>query len=195
MPKSRTQALTAPPPFPCPSCAAAGAVLIPIGVSGEPCNLEREGASSWHCSASCGFAVERRTESGEERCPGDGAPLTFDPSIVGETVGNLRLRGWNRCDHCGGVWLTRRGVPDSGGRGDGRWRLAAGGRSLDAGGVRLRAEKGAADLATLMARISRMPAFESALERIASGELDADAMRQLAADALSIADGVEEIDA
>jgi len=196
-------------PFPCPS--GCGGVLGAANELGQLVDTDKEGASLWICvggaAAACGFSVDadRDDGTGEERCPSDGAPLRFMPELVGDTCGGLTLRGWNQCDHCGGVWLTRKGVPWSGGRADGRWRLAAGGRSLDAGQHRLRVDhknkvrKAQGDerdeIVTLMARISRMPAFEAALEKIANGELDADAMRKLAAEALSIGDGADEIDA
>lgn len=177
--------------YPC-SC---GGALVARGSDGQEIDLDREGASLWVCSLGCGVRFDARAGDDRERarCPADGAPLTFDPTIVGMTVGGLRLRGWLRCDHCGTAWITRRGVPDAGGGSDGRWRVAAGGRSLDAGGLRLRVDgKGAKDdVVTLMARIARMPAFEAALERIASGELDAAAAAELAREALAVGDTVE----
>ena len=200
-------------PFPCPS--GCGGTLAAANEHGELVDTDKEGASRWicvtaagHCSggcrlcAGCGFSIDAgEGATGDERCPADGAPLTFMPDLVGDTCGGLTLRGWNKCEHCGGIWLTRRGIPHAGGRSDGRWRLASGGRSLDVGGMRLRvdgrgtgATKSGSETISLMARISRMPVFEAALERIANGELDADAMRALAADALSIGDGAEEIE-
>lgn len=187
------------PPVDCTTTGCAG-VLVPVDDRGNLVDLEREDAFAWRCSRGggpgCGIVYAARGETSErERCPNDGAPLRFDSSIVGMTVGGLRLRGWLHCDHCAASWVTRRGVPDAGGgTSDGRWRVATGGASLDAGGVRLRAESKSApreDVIALMAQISRMPAFESALERIASGELDAAAARALAAQALAIGDNVD----
>lgn len=180
-------------PVACTTTGCAG-VLVAVDDRGNLVNLEREDAFAWRCSRGggpgCGVIYSARGETTErERCPNDGARLRFDPTIVGTTVGGLRLRGWMHCDHCSASWVTRRGVPDTGGgTSDGRWRVANGGRSLDAGGIRLRAEgKPEADeLVTLMGRISRVPAFEAALERIASGELDAAAARAIALEALAI---------
>lgn len=192
---SASAGLTRPPvdPFACTTTGCAG-VLVPIDSRGNLVNLERDDAHAWRCSRGggpgCGVIYSARGETEErERCPNDGAPLRFDPTIAGQTVGGLRLRGWMHCDHCAASWVTRRGVPDAGGgTSDGRWRIANGGASLDAGGVRLRAEGKTAreDVVTLMGRISRMPAFEAALERIASGELDAAAARAIALEALAI---------
>lgn len=162
---------------------------------GEPIDMEREGAFQWACTTGCGFVVlEENKETGEERCPSDGAPVRFDISIAGPTVGGLFLRGWNVCDHCGGIWLTRKATPGEGGASDGVWKLAKSGRSLDAGPFRLRVEGKSDDTVTLMARIARMPAFESALEKIAAGGLDADAMRQLALEALSMGDNIDQVE-
>jgi hypothetical protein len=173
-PKS-TPAITRPAiaPYPC----GCGGVLVPIDAHGLIVNLERDDATAWRCcspggGAGCGTVIAARGELERERCPNDGAPLRFDSSIVGQTVGGLRLRGWMHCDHCGASWVTRRGVPDAGGgTSDGRWRVANGGASLDAGGIRLRAEgRGNRDeVVTTMARIARMPVLEAALEELASG--------------------------
>lgn len=188
-------------PCPCETPGCAG-TLIPIGERGEPISLEYEEADKWRCSRGggpgCGFAVDARDENGSRvGCPDCGGRLVFDNTVVGTTCGGLRLRGWEKCQHCGGCWVSRRGVPDAGGGTDGRWRLAAGGRSLDAGGLRVRAEGKGGDVPQLMARLSRMPAFEAALELLASGkgvESLEHAMR-IAADALAIGDGADEVEA
>ncbi len=171
------------PPAPCeiPGCAG---VLVPRDDAGELVDH---------------FDDDRNAV----RCPADGSIVTFNPELVGTTCGGLQLVGWNVCAHCGGIWVTRRGKPHTGGHG-GRWKLSAGGRSLDVGGMRIRPEAGAkgsaAEVVTLMARISRMPAFEAALEKIAScvaapGDAQAVELIELARVALSIGDGAEEIDA
>lgn len=186
-------------PYPCSTTGCAG-VLVPRNAHGDPIDLEREGAAKWTCSRGggpgCGFAVDARDDDNvRTRCPADGAPTTFDPELVGDTCGGLTLRGWDRCGHCGGIWVSRRGVPWRGGvGGDGRWRIASSGRSLDADGTRLRAEGRKTDgVATLMARIARLPAFEIALEQIASGKLDGAAAALLAADALALGEQIEDL--
>lgn len=111
-------------------------------------------------------AIEERDADGERtHCPTCGEELLFDPTVEGETVGGLMLAGWLVCQGfgCDGVWLTRRGVPSE------RFRLAKGGRSLDAGGTRLRAEGGGPHVERLMSRIARLPDLERALRQIAGG--------------------------
>lgn len=100
----------------------------------------------------------------EGLCPNDDTPCVFDPDLVGETVGGLMRTGWNRCPKCGGIWLAKQGR-----EGGGPWKLTNSGRSLEADGVRLRAEKkGAADrVPELMRRIARLPELERALREIA----------------------------
>lgn len=201
-------------PFPCHTKDCPG-VLAPRGRRGQEIDLDREGAAMWVCArrdgSSCGYQVDARGTDeyganfegpldptvGAPRCPSDGAPLVFDTTKVGTTVGGLRLRGWNYCAHCNTYWLSRKGVPDRGGAtADGRWKIANGGRSLDVGGHRLRAEKngGAENVKQLIARISRMPAFEDALEKIAAGTLDGEAMRKVAQDALAIGEQIEGLE-
>lgn len=103
---------------------------------------------------------------------GCGGAYAFDPLLEGETVGGNRLIGWLVCDRCGGTCITRRAVAG------GAWRLATSGRSIDAGGIRLRAEGG--DAAAIMARIARLPDLEAALRRIARGEADPAALARAA---------------
>lgn len=180
-------------------------ILIPIGEKGEPISLEYEDASKWRCSvnggAGCGFAVDARDANGElVRCGECGGGLTFDPDKIGETVGGLRLKGWKVCSHCGMFWLSRRGIPThevSDGTA-GTWKIAHGCRSLDVGGLRVRTDGKALpqQVKQLIARISRVPAFEAALERLASGfgVESLDHAIQIARDALAIADNVEQVD-
>lgn len=199
-----------PKPFPCPACTRPGQIpnsivallapklgarLVPVDANDRQVNLDKEGATVWRCSDRCGFAVADELPNGDERCPADGAPVAFDPTLTGKTCGGLSLRGWNVCAHCGGIWLSGKASPHIGGTGtDGRWALARGGRSLDVGGVRLRAEGKGTNVPTLMTRISRLPAIEVALEQIAWGTLTAEAAREIAKRALSIGNAVEEID-
>lgn len=106
------------------------------------------------------------------------------------------------------MWITHKAIPHvEGGNTDGSWKLSAGGRSLDAGSYRLRVSVTVSscptpsslrsrrlDVPCSMARIARMPTFEIALEKIAAGELDADAMRKLALEALSIGDNLGSVE-
>ncbi|HEX7095678.1 MAG TPA: hypothetical protein VF183_07330 [Acidimicrobiales bacterium] len=102
----------------------------------------------------------------EKMCPDCGAPLRFDPDLIGETCGGVTLRGWNVCTSptCGKGWLSRLGVPA-----EGEWRLSTNGGSVETGSNRIRMEKRDEMLA---ARIRRLPDLERALRRIAAGEDD-----------------------
>ena len=87
--------------------------------------------------------------------------------MTGKTVGGLALRGWMWCDACQRGWHAgRRALPD-----DETWTLAGSGRSLNAGGWRVRAE-GGGDPTKLMARLVRLPELERALAEIAAGAAD-----------------------
>lgn len=89
-------------------------------------------------------------------------PMPFDASKRGLTVGGLELVGWLGC--CGIYRITKCGkVADQAG---GTWTVAKSGRSLDAGGVRLRAEGAGAAAAALMERIARLPDLERELEEL-----------------------------
>jgi hypothetical protein len=186
-------------PYPCSTPGCAG-VLVPRNNRGEAIDMEREGASRWTCSRGggpgCGFTVEAKSATGAERCPADGAPVRFDANMIGQTCGGLTLRGWNICDHCGGVFVTRRGIPHAGGDSSGAWSLSAGGRSLNAGSVRLRAEAGPSsdEIRMVMARASRMPGFERALAAIAHDGITPERMRELALEALSIGDNISAVE-
>lgn len=92
-----------------------------------------------------------------------GGTLVFDPTVEGETLGGLHVAGGNRCTRCKAQTLSKRSVPSGG------WKLATSGRSLDAGGVRLRAD---GDGTAVMARIVRLPDLEAALRAIARGDAD-----------------------
>jgi hypothetical protein len=93
----------------------------------------------------------------------------FDPLLEGETVGGLHIVGWMRCTGCGKGWHAgRRGIV-----GGGKWRVTSSGRSVDADGVRLRAETSeGVDVARLMRRLARLPELEAALREIARGCAD-----------------------
>lgn len=98
---------------------------------------------------------------------GCGGAYVFDPLLEGVTVGGNHLIGWLVCQRCKGTCITRRAVPGGG------WKLAGGGRSIDADGIRLRAEGGGGfNTPKVMARIARLPALEAALRSIARGDAD-----------------------
>ena len=101
-------------------------------------------------------------------CPACSNPLTFDAAKVGTTCGGLELRGWMFCAVCNEhfVATVAQGaqVVDGTGSRD-SWTLAKGGRSLNCGGMRIRAEgKAGDDVPALMARIQRLPELEREVE-------------------------------
>lgn len=99
-----------------------------------------------------------------EGCPEP--TLFWNPNFRGTSCGGLDLVGALVCDACGAAFLTKQSRPAD----DVDWRLAKGGRSLDAGSIRIRAEaKGGGDVAAVMARIVRLPELERALREIANG--------------------------
>lgn len=186
-------------PYPCQTTGCAG-VLVPVDHRGEV--IDKDVAVKWRCSRGggpgCGFAADARAEDGElARCHECGGPVAFDAEKLGETVGGLRLKGWNYCTHCQVFWISRRGIPthEVGDGDDGRWRIAGGGRSLDIGGIRLRPDgKGSPQqVKQLMARLSRLPAFEHVLEAIAAG-MDGAAAAELARGALAIGENADQVD-
>lgn len=109
-----------------------------------------------------------------------GAPFRFDPTIEGETCGGLYRVGWLVCTApgCARTSVSKRG------HGGGSWKIAASGRSIDAGDIRLRAEGGkkgdAIDPTGVMQRIARLPDLEAALRKIARGDGDAAAIARAA---------------
>lgn len=102
-------------------------------------------------------------------CPDCGGALAFDPTAIGTTCGGLELEGWLFCDACSKGWISTRSKPVE------RWTMVRGGRSIDTGTTRLRAESGAG-VEALMIRVARLPDLERALRRIAAGEGDAAAI-------------------
>jgi hypothetical protein len=114
------------------------------------------------------------SEADETHC-GCGGALAFDPLREGVTLGGLHLVGALVCGTCGSELLSRLSRPGGG------WKLATSGRSIDAGGIRLRAEgAGGFDTPAVMARIARLPDLEAALRKIARGEGDAVAVAMAA---------------
>lgn len=91
--------------------------------------------------------------------------MTFDASYRGTSSGGLSLVGARVCVPCGAAELCRRSKPADAVD----WMLAKGGRSLTAGGIKLRAEAGqhgAGEIEALMARIVRVPELELEVERL-----------------------------
>lgn len=102
-----------------------------------------------------------------------GAALTWDPLFEGKTCGGLQLVGAMRCT-CGMAYIAHgRSVPG------GPWKLAKGGRSVDAEGTRIRCEA-TPNAERLMARVARLPELERALRAIAAGAEDAAAVARAA---------------
>lgn len=102
-------------------------------------------------------------------CPDCGGALAFAPTAIGTTCGGLELEGWLFCDTCSKGWISTRSKPVE------RWMMASGGRSIDTGISRLRAESGTG-VEALMLRVARLPSLGRALRRIAAGEGDAAAI-------------------
>lgn len=99
--------------------------------------------------------------AGGANCTECGAELTFDATMRGTTCGGLDLVGWRVCA-CGATpTLCRRSKPADAVD----WRIAKGGRSLTAGGIKVRAEY-APGVAALMERIVRVPELELEVERL-----------------------------
>jgi len=94
-----------------------------------------------------------------------GGSLTFDPERAGETCGGLSVVGAHACATCGQAYIGAGTIPAE----SATWSLAKGGRSVDAGKLRIRAE-GGGDAEGIMRRIARLPELERALKRIAAGE-------------------------
>ncbi len=97
----------------------------------------------------------------EDRCE-CGELMDFHPERRGTTVGGLVVVGAMVCA-CGVVEVCKHSRPADALE----WSLAKGGRSLTAGGLKIRAEKGDdADIEAVMARIVRVPELELELARL-----------------------------
>jgi hypothetical protein len=86
---------------------------------------------------------------------------SWDPHAEMTTQGGLHIVGAWHCTTCGTFMLGKQSKEAE------RWRLVAGGRSVDTGITRIRAEK-SADPTGLMMRIARLPELEKALRQIAA---------------------------
>jgi hypothetical protein len=93
----------------------------------------------------------------QDRCEDCGALMTWDPHTRGTTCGGLALVGARVCVPCGRWEVCRLSRPADAVD----WTLSKGGRSLTAGGIKLRAEASPnQDIEGLMARIVQVPALE-----------------------------------
>lgn len=115
------------------------------------------------CPSCYVITVMRDAPSRSSEIPEEVPALYWDPERTGETVGGLELVGALVCRACGATCLSKRSRPAD----SMRWKLSKGGRSVDAGGIRLRAENGDG-VAKLMARIVRLPELEHAIDVVAS---------------------------
>jgi len=122
----------------CPACDA----LAPVSLASE---------THGHVCA-CGWRADR--------C-GCGELFRFDAHLRGTTVGGNDLVGWGVCS-CGATQISRRAQTADAVD----WRLAKGGRSVEAGGIKLRAEKTDYDVCALMARIARVPELEAEVAQL-----------------------------
>jgi len=84
------------------------------------------------------------------------------------TCGGLEVVGWLVCSACGRASLDDRSKSCE----SVDWKISKGGRSVDAGRFRIRAE-GDGDVAALMERIKKLPQLELELEALRSQRNDA----------------------
>lgn len=117
------------------------------------CDADAHEADDVYACDTCGWR-ENRCECGKL--------MAYDPDKRGTTCGGLVVVGAMVCP-CGVVEVCKRSRPADAIE----WTLAKGGRSLTAGGIKVRAEKGDdADIEALMARIVRVPELELELARL-----------------------------
>lgn len=95
-----------------------------------------------------------------------GGELRFDPTRRGTTVGQREVEGGLVCTTCDRSYVCKASRPVE------HWKLSPGGRSVDTGHTRVRAEAGHG-VPELMTRIARVPDMERALRLIAAGAADA----------------------
>jgi hypothetical protein len=102
-----------------------------------------------HVCENCGWR--------EDRCATCGELMTFAADYRGTTVGGLALVGARACVPCGVYEVCRKSKPADAID----WTVNKGGRSLDAGGVRVRAERGLpGQVEALMERLVKLPQLE-----------------------------------
>ncbi len=96
--------------------------------------------------------------------------MAIDTTTRGTTCGGLDVIGGLTCTVCGAgrilKGVTRAAKADDA---DTKWRLAGGGRSVNCGGVRIRADAKSAKgdaIIELMARIVRLPELEAEIARL-----------------------------
>lgn len=142
-------------------CEAAGE--MPFDPSCLHCGRDIYGDRE-HCTT-CGTKSVTRGPNGTDEVPA----LRWDPELVGDTAGGLQLRGWYVCRVCGATTLSKHRSRPVGS--SAAFKISKGGRSLDCGGVRLRAES-APGVVELMTRIARLPDLETAIAAIAGAMAD-----------------------
>ena len=99
----------------------------------------------------------------EETCCG--RSLRVDPDRQGETCGGLAVKGALVCDVCGAAYAARTiSMPAK--ADSTAWTLTTAGRSLNCGGIRVRAEgkAEAGEVEALMERLQKLPELERELE-------------------------------
>lgn len=119
------------------------------------CDAEaHDGDLGYEC-LTCGWS--------ESTCDACGELMTFDAERRGTTCGGLSVVGARVCV-CGIVEVCKLSRPADALD----WKLAKGGRSLTAGGLKVRAEKGenGDEIEQLMARIVRVPELELEVARL-----------------------------
>lgn len=94
-------------------------------------------------------------------CESCGAQMTFEADFRSTTSGGLAIVGACACVACNVYLVCRRSKPAAAID----WVLAKGGRSLTAGGIKVRAEN-TPGVPELMARIVRLPELELEVERL-----------------------------
>jgi ribA/ribD-fused uncharacterized protein len=108
---------------------------------------------------------------------------TWDENSVGTTCGGLEVIGAYVCGVCGTSFLGKASHPTDPNESE-VWKMNKGGRSVDIGQVRLRAEstRSDVDIPSLMTRIARLPRLEQALRTIAAGARDSAGVARRALD-------------
>lgn len=132
--------------------AIAGLVEIACGECPTGTLVEIHDGLGYRCNT-CG--------SDDTICTSCGAQMTFAADHRATTSGGLAIVGSCACVACGVYLLCRRSKPAAAID----WLLAKGGRSLTAGGIKVRAEN-SPGVPELMARIVRVPELELEIERL-----------------------------
>ena len=139
------------------STAPAPVVLVTCPACPTGHLVEAEGGLGHTCSA-CPYT--------DLFCDGCGAKMTFAADYRATTCGGLAIVGARACVACDVYLVCRRSRPADAVD----WALSPGGRSLTAGGVKIRADASrkdvGVDVEAIMARIVRVPELELEVERL-----------------------------